>query len=119
MQVEPTVTFHEAPDGHSEAKLLVNETDVSSLAIIPLRMRIGAAIVRVDGIGGVETPEAHRMRGYARRLLETTVEHMRRGKAALSFLYGIQDFYPKFGYATVASTTVCGSPGWIGRFHSR
>ncbi|HSH78368.1 MAG TPA: GNAT family N-acetyltransferase [Herpetosiphonaceae bacterium] len=101
MQIEPTVTFHQAPEGHIDAKLLVDETDVSSLAIIPLRMRIGAAIVPVDGIGGVETPEAHRMRGYARRLLEATVEHMRRGEAALSFLYGIQDFYPKFGYATV------------------
>jgi hypothetical protein len=53
----------------------------------------------MDGIGGVETKEAHRNRGHARRLLEAAVAHMRRGDAALTMLYGIPDFYPKFGYA--------------------
>jgi hypothetical protein len=57
-------------------------------------------VVRMDGIGGVGTEEAFRNRGYSRRVMETAVQQMRRGDAALSTLFGIQDFYQKFGYET-------------------
>jgi hypothetical protein len=40
------------------------------------------------------------MRGYSRYVLERTVDAMIAGDAALSMLYGIRDYYPKFGYAT-------------------
>jgi hypothetical protein len=63
-------------------------------------MRIGGAVVRMDGIGGVSTEEEFRNRGYSRRVMETAVEQMRRGDAALSTLFGIEDFYQKFGYET-------------------
>jgi hypothetical protein len=63
-------------------------------------MRIGAAVVRMDGIGGVETAEEFRNRGYSRRLMEIAVARMTAGDAALSTLFGIQDFYQKFGYET-------------------
>jgi hypothetical protein len=63
-------------------------------------MRIGAAVVRMDGIGGVSTEEEFRNRGYSRRVMETAVQQMRRGDAALSTLFGIEDFYQKFGYET-------------------
>jgi hypothetical protein len=63
-------------------------------------MRIGAAVVRMDGIAGVGTDEASRNRGYSRRMMTTAVDVMRSGDAALSTLFGISDFYPKFGYAT-------------------
>lgn len=77
------------------------EKVVSSLWIIPFHMRIGQAVVRMDGIGGVGTPEEYRNRGYSRRVIEGTLAHMRdeRG-AALAMLYGIRHFYPKFGFAT-------------------
>jgi hypothetical protein len=54
----------------------------------------------MDGIGGVSTEEEFRNRGYSRRVMETAVEQMRRGDAALSTLFGIEDFYQKFGYET-------------------
>jgi hypothetical protein len=57
----------------------------------------------MDGIGGVATDEAHRYRGYSRRVLEAAVDLMRAGEAALSTLYGIPDFYPKYGYATAGA----------------
>lgn len=81
-------------------ELRVGEERVSRLNILRFTIRIGAAQVRMDGIGGVGTEEAHRHRGYARRLLEAAIRRMISGDGALSMLYGISDFYPKFGYAT-------------------
>jgi hypothetical protein len=73
---------------------------VSTCEIIPFTLRIGAATVRMDGIGGVGTLDEYRRRGYARRVLEAAIDRMAAGDAALTMLYGIADFYPQFGYAT-------------------
>lgn len=72
----------------------------SACGILAMRLRIGAAVLRVDGIGGVETHEGFRRRGLARYVLDAAIEHMSAGDAALTMLYGIVDFYPKFGYVT-------------------
>jgi hypothetical protein len=86
--------------GGTRAELVVEGAAVSRLWIVPFTLRVGAAAVRMEGIAGVGTETEHRYRGHARRLLEATVAKMRAGDAALSMLYGIPDFYPKFGYAT-------------------
>jgi GNAT superfamily N-acetyltransferase len=88
------------PGGTSDLLLLLDGRQVSRVVIVPMLMRIGAAVVRMDGIGGVSTEEEFRNRGYSRRVMETAVEQMRRGDAALSTLFGIEDFYQKFGYET-------------------
>lgn len=90
----------EPEDGSTRVDLMLEERSVSRLWIVPFTLAIGAARVRMDGIGGVGTDREYRRRGYSRRVLEATVERMRQGDAALSMLYGIRDFYPKFGYAT-------------------
>ena len=89
------------PDGSTTVELLVDAQSVSRATIIPMTIRIGAATVRMDGIGGVATDDAHRYQGYSRRVLEFAVESMKGGDAPLTTLYGIEHFYPKFGYATV------------------
>jgi hypothetical protein len=86
--------------GESEVLLKLNDKQVSRTVIIPMFMRIGEAVVRMDGIGGVETEEEFRNRGYMRRVMETCVEIMTSGDGAISTLFGIDDFYPKFGYTT-------------------
>ncbi len=73
---------------------------MSRLWLSHLTLHIGKALVRMEGVGGVGTDEAYRSKGYSRRVLEAAIEHMQKGDAALSMLYGIPDFYPKFGYAT-------------------
>jgi GNAT acetyltransferase-like protein len=88
------------PSGESEVILSHEGKRISRTVIIPMFMRIGDAVVRMDGIGGVETDEAFRNRGYMRKVMETCVEIMISGDGAISTLFGIQDFYPKFGYAT-------------------
>jgi hypothetical protein len=86
--------------GETQVSLMVDGKRVSWLSIVPFTLHIGAASVRMDGIGGVGTDPHQRHRGYSRRVLEAAVAHMRKGDGALSMLYGIPDFYPKFGYAT-------------------
>jgi predicted acetyltransferase len=90
----------ESEGGETQVSLMVDGKRVSWLSIVPFSLRIGAATVRMDGIGGVGTDSHHRHRGYSRRVLEAAVAHMRQGDGALSMLYGIPDFYPKFGFAT-------------------
>ncbi len=87
-------------NGNTEVSLELDGQAVSRAIIIPMTIHVGAALVRMDGIGGVETDEKHRNRGYSRRVLEAAVRHMREGDATISTLYGIPNFYPKFGYAT-------------------
>jgi predicted acetyltransferase len=90
----------EHADGTTEIRGEIDGTPVSRTFIFPMLVRIGEAVVRMDGIGGVATDEAHRHRGYSRRVLKTAVDTMRAGDAALSTLYGIPDFYHRFGFAT-------------------
>jgi len=88
-------------DGSTTVELTVDDVSVSRATIIPMTIRIGAATVRMDGIGGVATDDPHRHRGYSRRVMDHALELMKRGDAPLTTLYGIQHFYPRFGYATV------------------
>src|SRR5215203_821523 len=88
------------PSGTSDIVLQLHGRQISRVVIVPMVMRIGAAVVRMDGIGGVSTEEEFRNRGYSRRVMETAVQQMRRGDAALSTLFGFEDFYQKFGYET-------------------
>lgn len=90
------------PEGNGSTRLdlMHDGRSVSRLWIVPFTLRVGAAVVRMDGIGGVGTDTEYRNRGLARRVLEAALVRMRSGDAALSMLYGIQNLYHKFGYAT-------------------
>jgi hypothetical protein len=96
---EGEITFETSDDG-TRVDLRIDGRSVSRLWVVHITLRIGQAKVRMEGIAGVGTEQEFRRRGYSRRVLEATVERMRAGDAPLSMLYGIRDFYPKFGYAT-------------------
>ncbi len=98
---EPKIVIKPDADGVSKrVDLMLGGKSISRLSIVPFTLRIGSALVRMDGIGGVGTDPKFRNRGYSRRVLEAAIEEMQRGDGALSMLYGIRDFYPKFGFAT-------------------
>lgn len=84
-----------------DVRLMLSDTCVSWLTIRHFVICVGDAEVRMDGIAGVGTDDAHKMKGYSRRVMEAAIEHMTRGDAAITMLYGIRDYYPRFGYATV------------------
>ncbi len=79
--------------------LVEDGQDVSSLTVVDFRQRIGSGLVRMGGIASVGTHRDHRFRGYARRVMESSLYWMRCGGFDTAMLYGISSFYPKFGYA--------------------
>jgi hypothetical protein len=108
---DPDIRYQKEAWGATRVQLVIEGRSVSSLFIIPFTLRIGAATVRMDGIGGVETEKECRQRGYARQVLEATVQHMEQGDAAVSMLYGIPGFYSRFGYATAGPEHYIDMPG--------
>jgi predicted acetyltransferase len=85
---------------HKRELWIDDDTQVAHLWVIDFPMRIGSAEVRMAGIGGVYTETEHRMKGYMRHLFKDTVEYMTGEKYDVSALFGIPNFYNKFGYAT-------------------
>lgn len=98
---DPSISCRHEPSGTTRVSLMLDGRAVSRALIIPLTIHIGTATVRMDGIGGVETEAEHRKRGYSRRVLESALRQMHEGDAVLSTLYGISDYYLKFGYLSV------------------
>jgi len=93
----------EVDNGRREKKIEVvrGEESVSCLWAIDLRMRVGRSQVPTCGIGGVRTPEKFRNQGNARLLLEFTNAWMREQGYGMALLFGIENFYHKFGYVAV------------------
>ncbi|HUU21038.1 MAG TPA: GNAT family N-acetyltransferase [Phycisphaerae bacterium] len=61
-------------------------------------MRIGSARVRVGGIGAVATHADYRKRGLMARTARASLDAMRGCGYDMSLLFGIWDFYDRFGY---------------------
>ena len=78
-----------------------DEDQVSGLGLREFQMRFGSAQLNMGGIEGVNTKEEHRNKGYSRRVMEATMTFMIENGYDVSMLFGIRDFYHKFGYATV------------------
>ncbi|GAH73251.1 unnamed protein product, partial [marine sediment metagenome] len=74
---------------------------IARAIIADRQMRIGCAHVRMGGIGGVWTKPEHRKQGHMRAVMDRAVEFMREEGFDLSLLFGITDFYPRWGYATM------------------
>ena len=66
-----------------------------------LTMRLSGAWVRMGGIANVVVQSQHRGKGYASRLMREAVSYMERERYAVSILFGIPDFYHRFGYVPV------------------
>ncbi len=71
---------------------------VSGLWIVDHQMRVGSVTLRMGGIAGVSTHEKHRLRGYSRYVITRSIEYMKQDGYDVSMLFGIRNFYPKFGY---------------------
>ena len=82
-----------------------DEGDVSRLLLIEYQMRFGSAKLKMGGIAGVGTNEEHRNKGYSRRVMEDSTAFMTENGFDVAMLFGIPNFYPKFGYATVLPET--------------
>lgn len=81
-------------DGRADGRTLAR------LAVVPFYQRIGRATLWMGGVAGVNTDPASREQGLARRLLTFAVEWMRDQGFDWSGLFGIPNFYTRFGYAS-------------------
>ena len=82
-----------------------NEKNVSTVTLREYQMRFGSAQLKMGGIAGVGTKEAHRNKGYSRHLMEDIIRYMNENGYDVSMLFGIPKFYHKFGYATTIPET--------------
>jgi predicted acetyltransferase len=83
-----------------KVEILHDGRSVSRLWIVDRHMRIGAASISIAGIAGVGTNNEHRKRGLALRVLQRSLQLMQEEGYDASFLFGIEDFYHKVGFAT-------------------
>jgi len=81
-------------------ELRLNRRAVSWLWVQDRVWRIGSAEVRIGGIGGVGTRHGHRHKGYSRLCMNKSLELMKEKGMEMSALFGISDFYPKWGFAS-------------------
>ncbi len=72
---------------------------VSHAALIDKKMRVGSAVIRVCGVGGVSTHPKHRHQGCALALMQDAIRCMReKGYAASMLFSGAHELYRKCGY---------------------
>ena len=82
-----------------ELRLDGEEDAVSSLVLHSLRVRMGATTLHAEGVGGVQTRPEHQRRGFNDRLIRRALAGAKQRVAAV-FLYGIEKYYPRYGFAT-------------------
>jgi predicted acetyltransferase len=86
-------------DEGTRLELCEGDKTLSGLGVYDRDIRIEDRVIRLGGIGGVGTPPEHRMKGYARYVLDASIAFMRGEGFHLSALYGIPDFYTRWGFA--------------------
>ncbi len=81
-----------------ERIIKVNDEIVSHISIVEKRFRIGGAVIKMGGIGDVYTLPPYRKKNFTSMLMNDSIEYMRQNKFPLSLLFGIPNFYHRFGY---------------------
>ena len=75
------------------------EAPVSKLELLSLDVRFGAVTMPVEGYCAVNTAPGHRRHGYMDRLMRRSLRSAGE-RVSVVCLYGIADFYPRFGFVT-------------------
>lgn len=72
----------------------------AALRITSDTLMVGEARLKMGGIGWVATAEHHRRKGLCRRLMDDAMDYLRRHHYHVAMLFGIPDFYHRFGFVT-------------------
>ena len=94
--------------------VVVNDRVVSTLRVWERRMRVGASLVPMGGIGGVCTHPNYRGVGYASALMQDTLDYLRTTGCDLGVLWTIipEAFYRRLGWTSLplhGFNVTCGS----------
>lgn len=76
---------------------------IGALRITTDTIRIGEARLKMGGIGWVSVDDQFRGLGIARALLADAMAYMRTQNYHVSMLFGVVDFYHKYGFTTMLS----------------
>ncbi|MBN1875402.1 MAG: GNAT family N-acetyltransferase [Anaerolineae bacterium] len=101
------ITTRDENHYHIRELWLDDETLACNLSVVALSQRIGIAQVRMAGIGGVHTERQYRKKGYMRQLFEDTLAYMLAEGYDISQLFGIDNFYIKWGYTSCLGDYRC------------
>jgi predicted N-acetyltransferase YhbS len=95
-----TLDFHAGPLSHPEHWRVVrrNGRVVAHVGVYVKPVRIGRAVLPMGGLGFVCSDPALRRRGLAAQCVKSALDTMRRNAIPLSFLFGIDRYYTRFGY---------------------
>lgn len=84
---------------------LIDDRVVTHYGVWDYQMQIGRARVRTGGIGAVATDGDFRKRGFMDATARASVEAMRVAGYDFTMLFGIDNFYHRFGYTRAWSDT--------------
>lgn len=71
---------------------------ISHVGVWDYQMRVGRARLRTGGIGLVLTHPEHRKKGLAAQVMTAVMASMRQGGYDYSVLFGIRNYYHRFGF---------------------
>ncbi len=74
--------------------------EISRVRVVDRRLCIGQSCLRFGGIADVFTEPDFRNKGLSRRLLEVSLQLMTRERHDFALLFGIANYYEKWGYRT-------------------
>lgn len=96
---------HEHYDWGASRIGLIGDQVVTHYGVMDYQMRIGSARVRTGGITGVATDGRFRRRGYMAHTARACTRAMQSRGYDMSVLFGLPDFYHRFGYVRAWSPT--------------
>jgi predicted N-acetyltransferase YhbS len=96
--IDADIRFTTVDDGIDKIALVIDGSEVSWALFSKFNLGFGASTIPMVGIGGVETGEAYRNKGYSRRVMQATVRHIEQSDVPLLTLFGIPNFYHRFEF---------------------
>ncbi len=83
--------------------VVVNDQVVSTLRVWERRIRVGASLVTMGGIGGVCTDPKYRGVGYASALMQDTIGYLETTGCDIGVLFTIipEEFYQRLGWTSL------------------
>jgi predicted acetyltransferase len=94
---------------HTRIALLKGEV-AGALRLTTDTIRIGEARLKMGGLGWVTTAGHHRHKGIARELIRDTLHYMHEQHYHVSMLFGIPNFYHRFGFVSTLADYVTSLP---------
>lgn len=86
---------------HHNRMLWVGDQLAACLTLYSYTLRLGEARLKMGGVAHVATAPDFQKQGYAAKLMENTMAYMKEEGYDVSVLFGIADFYHRWGYTFV------------------